>query len=268
MPKCFIETPAGFSITPANAASAAYWQARCLDTPGVRIYPWPLLFNFTDQSEKAVYQKTPLGVRLVRQGRYEFLFEIAQDLCLHQAMFTHRTSNARIFIIDVEDGLYGTVLPSGNLAGFSVGLLNPEKLVISNGTVATTSPIMISLNDHKELDQNGFVIDGTFIDSILRLTDVTITPITCTTTVLTITVTAACDGTPVAGLLTADFIVLKASDGSTQTVVAAPVAGALGTYTLTGTALATGTINLRAASLLTVQAYELPAPQAFTVPFP
>src|SRR6187551_1561539 len=103
-----IETPAGFSITPEDAVTADAWQDLLKDVVADRGYLWPFFVGYEDVSEEPVYEEGALADILVRDGKYKFRFMIKQDLCLHKAMFTHRGTGMRVFLIDDKNQIIGT----------------------------------------------------------------------------------------------------------------------------------------------------------------
>lgn len=264
--KGMIETPVGFKFTAAQAILASFWQAAILAASGVRVYYWPQFVGFKDASEAPVYEQNALAALKVRDGRYQFEADIKQDLCLHKAMFTHRANSGRLVLIDIENNILATKLDATNYGGLNLLLLDTQKLKISDGQVATKSPIYIVLADNKEIDQNGELFDGSaWVNTVAKLTDVTITQITGTTAKFVVSLTSTCDGTPINGLVAADFVVLKA-DGTSQTVATVTEANGVYTINITGTAV-TGTVNLVSAATLSVPGYEAVA-TVVTVPFP
>lgn len=260
-----ITTPLGFSATEEEAVDPDFWQAALLADSGVRIYPWPDFVNFTDQSEATVYENTPQAVMVVRDGRYNFKFDVKENLCLHKAMYTHRAISGRVFFFDDSNQLLGTSDADGNFKGFSVMLLNTEKLTLSNGTVSTKSPIVVVLRDNLELDRNGALLDASFINDLARLTDVTITLVSQVAAKIVVAIAATCDGTPLNGLALADFV-LTQTDGTPQVITA--VAEDDGTYTLTkgSGSWVDGFLDLVAPADLTIEAYESTGPLTINIP--
>jgi len=269
MIKGMITTPESFKATEVEAVDPDFWQDALLAPSGTRIYLWPDFVNMTDNSEQAVYENTPLAVMAVRDGRYNFRFEIKENLCLHKAMFTHRAISGRVFFIDVENQIIGTLDSDGNLIGFSIMLLNTEKMMISNGTVSTKSPVTIVLRDNLELDRDGALVDAPFINTLARLTDVTLTIVgSPTASSLVVDVKATCDDTPVNGLVLADFVLTK-NDGMAQTTPPASSVEVNGRYTISkvgGTAWVDGFLNLVSATALSVEGYESTGPVVVDIP--
>jgi hypothetical protein len=266
--KTGIWTPNDFVIPAATAASPvllkAFMQAALITTTeSSRIYQYPIMDKVTDVSEAKVRVQQSSGRTIpVREGLKRFDIEWSINICLHRAMFTHRTRTGRWIIVDFNDDYVFTKNTDGDFSGFKVSLFDTDSIKFNTGSEPSISPAFLELANPNELNQNGYMTDASFTDELDILTDVTVTEVTGTTTVITVDVKQTCDATPVLGLVTANFLVKKTSDGSTQTVVAAAVSATPGRYTLTGTALATGTI-----AILSTSNYEALA-TAFTVPFP
>lgn len=257
MPKSMFETGANFVIPAATIAAGQqavldYLQDALVAAEVNRIYKYPNFFKQEDQSDETTYEKTPLGKKKVLDPNYSFKFSISESLCTHTALGTHNTNNCRIIIIDRDNNLIGTKNADGDFAGFTCGLLNVENLKFTDGTVATTSPVVVELINPAQLNKNGQMFPLDFIDDLINPIEAVIAKVVATTSKVTITVLAECDGSAISGLLTADFSFKKTSDGSAQTITAAEVPAGSGTYELSGTSLAGGTIALRAMSLLTI----------------
>lgn len=272
LPKAMIWTPDDFFLTPTQAALAASWQTAMLTGINTRIFLFPPFVSFEALSTPAVYEETPLAYLAVRDGNYRFRFGIKQNLCLHKAMFSHRGNTGRVFLIDVENQILGTEDADGNFRGLSLQLFNTEKLLISDGTVSTKSPVVVALADNTEIDANGALQAFPFFNTLERLTDVTLTIVgNPTANSLVFDAKQSCDSTPVSGLILADIIFTKA-DGVAQTTPATSLVESVnvpGRYTLSkvaGTAWADGLLNLVAPSLLSIQAYESEGAVAVDVP--
>lgn len=255
--KSIITTPSTFKLTPVQllteTATKTALQNALLTGKANRIYLWPNFVGFENISQEAVYEDNPLAYIPVRDGNYRFKFHIKESLCFHKAMYTHRANSGRAFLFDVENQLIGTQDSDGNFYGLSIQNLNTEKLMFSDGSVSTKSPILLALADNKELDLNGALLDASFINTLTRLTDVTLEVVSASATTIVVKVYVTCDETPVNGLDDADFVVLD-NAGAAQTI--SGVTEDDGTYTLTGSSIDTGTINLVEAADLTVPGYE------------
>lgn len=267
LPKGMVTTPDDFRFTAAQAVDPDFWQDALLAEAGV--YLWPLFVGFEDKSEEAIYETNALATIKVRNGRYQFGFSVKQDLCTHRAMHSHRANSGRVILWDLENQLTVTETGDDEFAGMTIQMLDTLKLKISDGSVSTKSPLYLVLADSEEIDAAGVIFDGgaagANIGSLNRLTDVTITLGTLTTTDVTLSVTVSCDGTPVLGLVAADFVFLKTSDGSAQAKTL--VDHGEGSYTLhSGTAFVDGTVALVAPSALTVEAYEGQTPVLVNIP--
>lgn len=253
--KGIITTPEDFSLSFEQAATTTAWQAALLATKSNRIYLWPYAVAVEQVNEDAVYEETQLSTLAVRDGRYRFRMSFRENLQLHKAIFTHKNFEGRIFLIDNQNRIIGTELDDGSFAGFSIDLLNPEKLMFNDGSVTSKTPVYISLEDNLELDQSGAMIEGgTVLKALIPLTSVDLTVISASATLIVASVKSALDLVPVLGLDVADFILLDAS-GNAQTI-SGITDNDDGTYDLAGTAFVSGTLNLVAASALSVPGFE------------
>lgn len=261
--KGMITTPDDFSLTFTQAADSSNWQTALLAAKSSRIYLWPTAVNFEAQNEEAVYQDTPLSTISVRDGRYRYKLSFLENLQVHKAMYSHKNFSGRVFLIDNENKIIGTELANGNFAGFSIDLLNPEKLKLNDGSNATMSPVYVSLEDNRELDEYGAMIEGTFLKTLVPLTSVEIAVSNATAAGMTATVTSSLDLVEILGLVQADFVLLD-ENGAAQ-VIDAVVDNEDGTYTLTGAGLTSGTLNLVSAANLSVKGFESSGSATVTV---
>ena len=253
-PKIMFTTPRNFTFTEAQLTDSTFWQEAIKAGRASRVYLWPDFDMFENISEETQYEDTSLSYLVARQGNYRFKFSIHQSMCLHRAMFSHASNNDRVVIVDQKNQALVTKLGTDSYAGLSLQLLNPEKLMINDGSVTSKSPILVALRDHLEVDENGYTFSMPFINSLERLTDVDIAVVgTPNATTIVVTVKASCDGTTIEGLVLADFVKL-ATGGAVETIDS--VVYADGQYTLTGLAFTTGTVNLVASDELSLDAYE------------
>jgi hypothetical protein len=213
---------------------------------------WPPFASFENISQEAVYEDSPLAYLPVIDGNYRFRFGISENICIHKAMYSHRSLNqGRVIIIDKKKQFLLTELSNGDGAGLSMQMLHTEKFLFNDGSVSTKSPVLVALQDNLEIDSNGFMVVFPFVSQLYRIVDVEITLDEVSSGELIVTVAAHCDGTPILGLITADFLFLD-EDGNEVSLTAAEEGE--GVYTLTGT-FVDGTLNLVPADELSIQAY-------------
>lgn len=278
LPQVFAEmitTPLSFKLTAAQAADPALAKTALQNAlkSGLanRIYKWPEFSGFENVSEDAVYEETSLTDILVRAGKYRWRFSISKNLCMHKAMFSHNTrGNARVFFLDVDGNYFGTELSNGDVAGFRISLLNVEKLMISDGSVSTKSPVYVVLKDHKEIDKNGVQFDGSFAGELVPLSDVELeiqSSPAVTTDDFYVSVKVKCDGTPVSGLVVGDFEVTTALGVAQVPTAFEETSAGSGIYHFTkSTDFVDGFVNLVAAADLTVDAFESTGAVALNIP--
>lgn len=264
-----ITTPSSFELVDADLADSAALLDALQDAvkagEDVRVYSWPRFSRSEDGSERAVRVESALGSQTVRAGNYRRTFFLDTSLCVHKNMYTHTGKGGRVILIDQE--LQGLLVQksNGNYAGMTIDLLDVEKPTISNGDAPSETPVYLSLANSKELSQSGFIYDFSAITELEPLTLVDVAVSVTSATVIVVTITNACDGSKITGLVQADFAVTTTA-GAAQ-VATAFAANADGTYTLTkGTNWVDGFVNLVAASLLSLDAYESSGQTAFDIP--
>jgi hypothetical protein len=275
LPKLFkymIWTPNDFALTEADLATLATLkttlQDALKDSSDIRIYLFPKFSNAPEgASEATIYVESALGSRKVRNGNYRWRHFISKSMCLHRAMFTHAGSDGRIIYVDVENQMLLTKDSDGNYRGLSLDLFNPEKLKMSTGDDLTESPVYVALADNLEIDKSGYIFDiGTVITELEPLTDVDLTVEIVSVTVFKVTVKNSCDGTPISGLVQADFAVTTTA-GAAQVPTAFAEPNDDGVYTLTkSTNFADGFVDLVAPSALSIDAYESTGKAVVNVP--
>jgi hypothetical protein len=264
LPKTMITTNKNFTFTAAEAVSESFWQDAILAGQAERVYLWPE-FDLVEYTPKeTAYQDTNLSMIKVKDAMHRWKASINSSMCLHRAMFSHSSRNARVILIDIENQWLVTKTGTDEYRGLSIDNLNVEALMFNDGSgVATMTPILVALKDSLEVSENGYTFKSTFVNSLERLTDVVIAIVgTPSATTIKCTVKVECDGTNVEGLVTADFA-LTTTLGVAQVITS--VAYADGVYTLTDTDFASGFLNLVSAANLSIQAYESTGAATVTV---
>ena len=269
--KGMITTPENYTITAALAASAAQWQSDIKLAKNQRIYLWPQwAVNSENISEEQIVEETPLTAIGVRAGQYRFRLLYRENLELHKAMYSHRNSGGRVFLIDNENKIIGTSSDGGTtLKGFLLDSILPEKIMFSDGSNASKTGVNIFLADNEELDLYGVQLDGSsFVNSVLPLTTAVIGIVgTPATDEIIVDVYSKLDNVPVSGLVVADFNLLDGA-GAAQSISTVTESSTVeGRYTLAPTTtFASGTIALVAASSLSIdQPFETIASTTVTV---
>lgn len=153
-------------FTPTNMADEATllaaMRAATLATGSARIYP---IFRFqavTDNSEDTVKVTSGYGeVDVAREGNYNWLFEMANGgMCYQKQLrnFNFNSGKWAVMLVDDENKLIGRVDASGNLYGFTTGILHAHPLKINDGSNNTKYNLEIGLPNPKQLnDQFGNV---------------------------------------------------------------------------------------------------------------
>lgn len=271
LPIAMFTTPDSFELDAADIASAAALktalQTALKASKDARVYKWPRFSNGEDASEETIYSQTAYGSRKIRDGNYRFKFMISKTLCLHKAMFSHSANAGRVIVLDKEGKIWLTKKSNGNYAGLSIDMINVEKLKINFGDVLTETPIRVDLADNKELDEAGELVSCSIYNELEALTDVTLEVTgSPTTTSFQLKVTQTCDGTPVSGLVLADFAVTT-NAGAAQVPTSVTEPNSDGIYTITkSTNFVDGYVDLVVASSLSLDAYESTGKVAVNVP--
>jgi hypothetical protein len=214
---------------------------------------WPPFASFENISQEAVYEDSPLAYLPVIDGNYRFRFGISENICIHKAMYSHRSLNqGRVIIIDKKNQLLMTETADGDGTGLSMQMLHTEKFIFNDGSVSTKSPVLVALQNNLEIDSTGFMVVFPFVSQLYRIVDVALVIDEVSGSEITVTVTAECDGTPILGLGAADFVLTNEA-GADVPVVATEEGE--GVYTLTGS-IVDGTLTLETPTALTIKAYD------------
>lgn len=218
-----------------------------------KAFYWPPFASFENISQEAVYEDTPLAYLPVIDGNYRLRFGISENICIHKAMYTHRSLNkGRVIIIDKKNQLLMTETAAGDGTGLSMQMLHTEKFIFNDGSVSTKSPVLVALQNNLEIDSKGFMVVFPFVSQLYRIVDAALVIDSLDSGEIVVTVTAECDGTPILGLGANDFV-LTDEDGNDVPVTA--VEEGEGVYTLTGS-IVDGTLTLETPTALTIKAYD------------
>lgn len=272
LPKAFIWTPANFVIPAAIAAVEAdlqeYIQDALLVSGSARIYQFPEFDKFTDASEAKVRVQQASGRTIpVREGLKRFDIEYSINICMHRAMYSHRTRTGRIIIIDSANKYIVNKRTDGDFQGYKLSLLDTDSIKFNDGANPSISPVFMELADPNEINRDIYMIDAPFTNELSLIVDVEISVVgTPSATSIVVDVATECDNTALSGLVVADFV-KTITAGSTQTITSATESSTVpGRYSLVGTGWTTGYINLKSPSVLSIQAYESTGAATVTIP--
>lgn len=253
-----IKTPRGASI--ALSADASAWQAKLLAPKASRWYLFPYSFDQENVSEDPVRQASSSGQEVqVRPGQYRYRLMFRENLEMHKAMYSHLNSGGGVYLIDSNLDLVGFSTDGVNLKPFTLAAFFPEKIQFGTGSEVSLSPLYFALRDNTELDVNGKMISFVSIyNSLVPLTTVILAQVgTGSATEFTVSVKSKLDGVGIVGLVQADFTSFSGASGVTD--------NGDGTYTFAGSGMTGGTLDLVAASTLSIPGYESAGPVSIAI---
>lgn len=250
-----IKTGIDFEATVAEIADPAFWQGKLEAGEAERIYLFPLAYEFENVSEEANRASSNLGKEVMtRQGQYRFRYSFRENLETHKAMYSHLGSAGRWWPIDTTKKILATLgskPESGEqkYRGFLIDQFTPEKIQFGDGSTPSLSPVYITLASNEELDRYGFQFDFSYqLLALKPLTDYKITVTgTPTATEVRVKVKSSTDGVPLKGLTTADWKIAGLTGATGVTEVSN------GEYTVTGTAMTGGVLDLNDPASLSVR---------------
>ena len=149
--KGIITTSEDFTITAVEAATSTAWQTAIKADVNARIYMWPQWAkSFEDVSSEQTLEETPLATMDASPGQHRWNLGYVENLELHKAMYSHRNTGGRVFLIDRKNNIIGTSDDSGTtLKGLLLDVLLPQKLKLSDGTVSTKTIVGVYCNNNK-----------------------------------------------------------------------------------------------------------------------
>lgn len=258
--RSFIETPPEFKATAAEWLTQTFLQDAIADDKNSRIFFWPNAADVPeDRSTETSYEDNAVSLSHLLDGVYRWLFKFSKSICFHKAAFSHRTSIGRAALRDMANNILVTYVGDNEAgealyAGFTIDLLNTEGLKISDGTVTTKTPVLLALADPNEINDpvyGAYMIKVPFLSLLQPLTDAEIVVTGEATAKITVTVKTKCDGSPVTGLVKADFSVTT-SVGAAQ-VIDTVVETQDGTYEINhATAFVDGFVDIVLPKVLSV----------------
>lgn len=229
-----------FTFTAAQANDVSFWDTAIKDK---NVTLFPNMFNFEAAPVEPSYEETSFGVSKNSQGKYGWRVFYRENIEVHKNMFSWDGTGDRIILFDDQGAMMSTLVGGEQVdpATNTYTGLRPSLFSVENQTLdenSTKSPIRILFEDHTEWNENGFIFLQTFLNQLKSLTTVDLDEVGVSiATLITATVKSANDGSPVRGLITADFTY---TGGSLTGLTELPA----GQYALTGVGLATGDLDL------------------------
>ena len=179
----------------------------------------------------------------ISSGLYKFTIDFEANVCLVKSMHRLAKKKWQLLLLDSEGKLFFDN-KAGQLNGFEIQSLIVDNEAVNDGGskfAMFTVSIQLTPDGTKGYNERrSFILSDDFDFSIVNgIQDVKLASLTLTAANFTLSVLAGCDGsTPILGLATANFKVIKATDGST--VAATVTDQGNGVYKLANVALIAG----------------------------
>ena len=237
----FILVPKGWTISEEDARDYEKWQEAIQADLGERIYPFPAIHEFTDNSEDIVMDEGALGSIFVRDGKINWQFEIESSRYKHEALKSHSLQKYDVILIDTDNRLQGVVAANGEFGGGSLQQFVVGRLLVNDGSAsATKSQITMIFGDTQAWETRPAVVAGLDWSAmdLEGLTDIYISNVVGTTSGVTFDATDR-SGNPFNGEMDGtdfDFVIKEVASGLTQVISAITASGGENVITSTLTA--------------------------------
>ena len=226
----FILVPKGWTISEEDARDYEKWQEAIQADLGERIYPFPAIHEFTDNSEDIVMDEGALGSIFVRDGKINWQFEIESSRYKHEALKSHSLQKYDVILIDTDNRLQGVVAANGEFGGGSLQQFVVGRLLVNDGSAsATKSQITMIFEDTAAWETRPAVVAGLDWSAmdLEGLTDIYISNVVGTTLGVTFDATDRI-GNPFNGEMDGtdfDFVIKEVASGLTQVISAITASG-------------------------------------------
>lgn len=226
----FILVPKGWTISEEDARDYEKWQEAIQADLGERIYPFPAIHEFTDNSEDIVMDEGALGSIFVRDGKINWQFEIESSRYKHEALKSHSLQKYDVILIDTDNRLQGVVAANGEFGGGSLQQFVVGRLLVNDGSAsATKSQITMIFGDTAAWETRPAVVAGLDWSAmdLEGLTDIYISNVVGTTSGVTFDATDR-SGNPFNGEMDGtdfDFVIKEVASGLTQVISAITASG-------------------------------------------
>lgn len=226
----FILVPKGWTISEEDARDYEKWQEAIQADLGERIYPFPAIHEFTDNSEDIVMDEGALGSIFVRDGKINWQFEIESSRYKHEALKSHSLQKYDVILIDTDNRLQGVVAANGEFGGGTLQQFVVGRLLVNDGSAsATKSQITMIFEDTAAWETRPAVVAGLDWSAmdLEGLTDIYISNVVGTTSGVTFDATDR-SGNPFNGEMDGtdfDFVIKEVDSGLTQVISAITASG-------------------------------------------
>ena len=199
--------------------------------------------TFTDNSSDDIIETLPDGTKQVATlGLYEFAVQFINGLAFHAALHSLNSFGSyNATFVDRDGNVLGTKASDGSLRGFSIGMLQADKLSFPTDTTGQKEGIMFQFTVRKELDTDYIYLQQAQYDpfnpqNLDGVNEVVLdmaVPAALATSIV-VTAKSKTNNNAWTGGLTGDFEIKRDGVVESQTVVESPS----GTYTFTVAAIA------------------------------
>ena len=247
--KRFFLTPKGFEFADlAEATSKSVWDAAI---EGGELFPFPEVQELEPQNVEASFYESPAGATFkTKKEKRKTLYKFIENISVHAAMKSYDSQAWNVFFITEKGYLRGHMKSNGKIEGLPLSILyvNAQETALI-GDKPEESPVVLEFSDVDDWDKEYFVtkMASNFLMDLEAPYELNLNPSVGTagaTIVFDINVMTGV-GTPVDGLVLADFE-LKDAAGTVITIDTVTADGTIaGKYTVTATnAMTSGTIGL------------------------
>lgn len=227
--------PTGTELDSAEELDADYIQS--LQAQG-KLIILKGVQNWADNTPDDVTEELEGGTKLfVRGAKYEFAASFINGLFFHAALnsLNSQGSYDAIFV-DVSGNILGTKALSGQLKGFTLGMVRAQKLTWGSDTQAQRESLMMQMLERVELDKDWYFIQSdllnftpTSLDGVNEI-DLDLS-VPAAGTSITVKLKQKVGGSPFSGVPFGSFLATK--NGATSNPTGGDDSVTPGTYVLT-----------------------------------
>jgi len=214
------------------------------------VFPLPLIEESSNESEDDTYYTSSITSlkTFIREGKPGFKYMIKFEPNLHARLRSGMNGKRmRLIQVDSTNNVIGMTPDGIVFKGWISGTLRVEKWQQSDGSNLSFSVITFVAESALESNDQIAVFPVTWnIKGLNGVQPASLEVFSASATSVVVDVMGAMDGVAIEGLDNpSQFKLLKASDGTAQTITTVTESATIpGRYTLAGTGLVTGTVNL------------------------